>query len=226
MRGKRNRPRGYSSGRCSSMVKGYVKGGSFVKPFSSLESMCSAQSGKGPRQGGFLWWLLAKVESTKWIPRRPKGIHPWPRPLSRNPLMLSRKFKPIGWGGFQVASPVKTPRASQVARSAPPYTDCAREEPCRGERRTRPIAAFQQPPRMLRCGPSKRPLVHGAAFLSTETSVCGQSASSLRVHNIQFRWCSICHEGREGDLRCGCKLNWTTWRKQTFREAIPLPRCH
>jgi hypothetical protein len=27
-----------------------------------------------------------------------------------------------------------------------------------------PKAAFQQPPRMLRCGPSKRPLVHGAAI--------------------------------------------------------------
>jgi len=33
---------------------------------------------------------------------------------------------------------------------------------------------------MLRCGPSKRPLVHGAAFLSTETLVCGQSGLSLR----------------------------------------------
>ncbi|WP_157728973.1 MULTISPECIES: hypothetical protein [Roseobacteraceae] len=40
------------------------------------------------------------------------------------------------------------------------------------DQRERPEAAFQQQPRMLWCGPSKRPLVHGAAFLSTETLVC------------------------------------------------------
>jgi len=37
-----------------------------------------------------------------------------------------------GQGGFQVDSPVKKPRASQMARCAPPYTDRAGEEPCQG----------------------------------------------------------------------------------------------
>ncbi len=35
-------------------------------------------------------------------------------------------------GGFQVDSPVRNPVASKMARSAPPYTSRAREEPWEG----------------------------------------------------------------------------------------------
>ncbi len=47
-------------------------------------------------------------------------------------LILSHNAEAIRGGGFQVASPVKKPRASEMPRCAPPYTDRAREEPCRG----------------------------------------------------------------------------------------------
>ena len=47
-------------------------------------------------------------------------------------LILSHNAEAIRGGGFQVASPVKKPRASEMPRSAPPYTDRAGEEPCRG----------------------------------------------------------------------------------------------
>jgi hypothetical protein len=47
-------------------------------------------------------------------------------------LILSHNAEAIWRGGFQVASPVKKPRASQMARCAPPYTDRAEEEPCQG----------------------------------------------------------------------------------------------
>jgi hypothetical protein len=39
----------------------------------------------------------------------------------------------------------------------------------------RPFADIDHAFPMLRCGPSKRPFVHGAAFLLVETSLCGQS---------------------------------------------------
>jgi len=51
---------------------------------------------------------------------------------SRKILILSQNFQQGRWGGFQVDSPVKRPDAGKLARSAPPYTDRAREEPCRG----------------------------------------------------------------------------------------------
>jgi hypothetical protein len=47
-------------------------------------------------------------------------------------LILSHNAEAIRGGGFQVASPVKKPRASEMPRCAPPYTRIAREEPCRG----------------------------------------------------------------------------------------------
>ena len=47
-------------------------------------------------------------------------------------LILSHNAEAIRGGGFQVASPVKKPRASEMPRSAPPYTNRAREEPCQG----------------------------------------------------------------------------------------------
>jgi hypothetical protein len=47
-------------------------------------------------------------------------------------LIMSHNAEAICGGGFQVASPVKKPRASEMPRSAPPYTRRAREEPCRG----------------------------------------------------------------------------------------------
>jgi len=58
-------------------------------------------------------------------------------------LILIHNAEAICGGGFQVASPVKKPRASEMRRSAPPYTDRAREEPCRGEQhRFRPTSSM------------------------------------------------------------------------------------
>ena len=52
------------------------------------------------------------------------------------PILASRKFPKSSHysastrrGGFQVDSPVRNPVASEIARSAPPYTDRTREEP-------------------------------------------------------------------------------------------------
>ena len=56
----------------------------------------------------------------------------WPDASLRKPLISIRKFVRIGLGGFQVDSPVKKPVASEMPRSAPPYTNRAGEEPCRG----------------------------------------------------------------------------------------------
>ena len=47
-------------------------------------------------------------------------------------LILSHNAKAIRGGGFQVASPVKKPRASEMPRCAPPHTFGAGEEPCQG----------------------------------------------------------------------------------------------
>jgi len=45
---------------------------------------------------------------------------------------MSHNAEAICGGGFQVASPVKKPRASEMLRSAPPYTNWTPEEPCQG----------------------------------------------------------------------------------------------
>jgi hypothetical protein len=56
----------------------------------------------------------------------------WPGGPTRKFLKLSQNFERGSQGGFQVDSPVKRPDARKLARSAPPYTDRAQEEPCRG----------------------------------------------------------------------------------------------
>ena len=73
-------------------------------------------------QGGFL--KLARVASLV--------ASTWPEAVPRKLLISSRKSRRIGRGGFQLDSPVKKPRASEMARSAPPYTDRVREEPWEG----------------------------------------------------------------------------------------------
>ena len=50
----------------------------------------------------------------------------------RNPLIMIQVLACRPRAGFQVDSPVKRPDASKLARCAPPYTDGAGEEPCRG----------------------------------------------------------------------------------------------
>jgi hypothetical protein len=64
-------PARVSSGRNSSMIKGYVNGGSFVKRFFDVESMPSGRLG----EGGFLEWLPRSLDSSGWIPWIPTGIH-------------------------------------------------------------------------------------------------------------------------------------------------------
>lgn len=125
---KQKRPRGISSGRNSSMIKCYVKGGSFVKPFLRLESMPSGKARDG--------WL-PEVASVASGFRRVDSLDskrnpPWPPVWSRKILKLSHNFRQGRWGGFQVDSPVKMPVARKLARSAPPYTVGAGEEPCQG----------------------------------------------------------------------------------------------
>lgn len=73
-------------------------------------------------EGGFR--QVASLASER-NPARPCGV-------PGKPLILSHNAEAIRGGGFQVASPVKKPRASEMPRSAPPYTNRAREEPCRG----------------------------------------------------------------------------------------------
>ena len=110
------------------MIKCYVKGGSFVKPFFDFESTASDKAWCGwPSEvaslaSGFRW--VACLASRR-NPLRPAG-------RSRKILILSRNFQPGRWGGFQVDSPVKRPDAGKLARSAPPYTDPAEEEPSGG----------------------------------------------------------------------------------------------
>ena len=55
-----------------------------------------------------------------------------PAGRSAKPLIMSQNSGPTRRGGFQVDSPVRNPVASEIARSAPPYTDRAREEPREG----------------------------------------------------------------------------------------------
>jgi hypothetical protein len=64
-------PARVSSGRNSSMIKGYVNGGSFVKRFFDVESMPSGRLS----EGGFLEWLPRSLDSSGWIPWIPTGIH-------------------------------------------------------------------------------------------------------------------------------------------------------
>lgn len=83
----------------------------------------------------------------EWLPKVASvvsGIHqldsldskrnpPWPAGRSRKILILSHNFRQGRWGGFKVDSPVKKPDARKLARSAPPHTDRAREEPWEGD---------------------------------------------------------------------------------------------
>ena len=54
---------------------------------------------------------------------------PVPRGVPGKSLILSHNAEAVRGGGFQVASPVKKPRASEMPRFAPPYTKRAGEEP-------------------------------------------------------------------------------------------------
>ena len=52
--------------------------------------------------------------------------------MPRNMLLSRAIISGIAAGGFRVDSPVRKPVASEMARSSPPYTDRAREEPWEG----------------------------------------------------------------------------------------------
>ena len=54
---------------------------------------------------------------------------------------MSQEFRQAPRGGFQVDSPVKKPRASEMPRCAPPYTDSAWEEPWEGGQAPSPLAS-------------------------------------------------------------------------------------
>jgi len=105
-------PARVSSGRNSSMIKGYVKGSSFVKPFFDFESMPSGQTRRRSLSGvasavpGFLW--VDSVDSR----RNPH----WAAGLARKALKLSQNLQQAGWSGSQVDSPVKRPVARKLAR--------------------------------------------------------------------------------------------------------------
>ncbi len=120
-------PARVSSGRNSSMIKGYVNMGSFVKPFFDVESTSSGHPrrrwlpGVASAVSGFLW-----VDSLDSV-RNP----PFPERWLRKPLKMSRNLLRAGAGGFWVDSPVKRPDAKKVLSCAPPHTNRAGEEPCR-----------------------------------------------------------------------------------------------
>jgi hypothetical protein len=69
------------------------------------------------------------VDSAGWIPNFRHRNPGRAGPAYGNPLILSRNFDSAAGGGFRLDSPVKKPHASELARSAPPPTDRAREEP-------------------------------------------------------------------------------------------------
>ena len=110
------------------MIKRYVKGARNVNRFFGMESIRSDNARPGwlpevaSNQGGFP--KLASLDSK----RNPA----WPGLRFRKALIMSQEFRQAPQGGFQVDSPVKKPRASEMPRSAPPYTNRVREEPCRG----------------------------------------------------------------------------------------------
>lgn len=82
---------------------------------------------------GFLW-----VDSLDPV-RNP----PFPERWLRKPLKMSRNLRRAGAGGFRVDSPVKRPDARKVSGCAPPCTNRAGEEPCRGVSRPTRIALEQ-----------------------------------------------------------------------------------
>ena len=102
--------------------------GRFVNPFFDVESTLS---GKVPR--GWLPGVASVATGFHRVDSLASRRNPLrPRRWSCKVLILSRNFQHGRWGGFKVDSPVKKPRASEMARSAPPYTDPAEEEPSGG----------------------------------------------------------------------------------------------
>jgi hypothetical protein len=95
----------------------------------------------------------------RWLPLAgfwPSGFHKLdsldstkesskPRSRFRKPLIMSRFSQILTAGGFRLDSPVKVPVASEMLRSAPPYTNRAREEPCQGGHETKASARVRLP---------------------------------------------------------------------------------
>ena len=80
------------------MIKCYVKGGSFVKPFLRLESMLS-----GKERHGWLPAVASVATGFRWVDSLDsKRNPPWPPVWSRKILKLSHNFRQGRWGGFQV----------------------------------------------------------------------------------------------------------------------------
>ena len=101
---------------------------------------------------------------------------PWPPILSGKVRKLSHNFPQGRRGGFQVDSPVKKPVASEMPRSAPPYTDCAREEPCRG------ASAFTEPLPCLINRSDQDPLRKSSTNSDTGVMPVTKRWSRARVH--------------------------------------------
>jgi len=133
MSGKGKRPRGLSSGRYSSMIKGYVKGARKDKGFFCIGISIFPQNRPGGSARGFPGWLPTGVDSVQVDSLDSSEESTWPAGLSAKLLIMTQNSDTNRWGGFRVDSPVRNPVASEIARSAPPYTDCAREEPSEGE---------------------------------------------------------------------------------------------
>ena len=90
-----------------------------------------------PSAGALRAWLpeVASVAcGFRWVDSLDSSRNPpCKRGLPRKALKMSQKFRRSGCTGFRVDSPVKKPDAGKLTRSAPPYTDRAREEPWEGE---------------------------------------------------------------------------------------------
>jgi hypothetical protein len=89
-------------------------------------------------------------------------------------------------GGFRLDSPVKVPVASEMLRSAPPYTNGAGEEPCQGglERRDRPFADLRDSVERCDAAAPERPFAATAiSVLQSRTALTdgGASSSAFRI---------------------------------------------
>jgi hypothetical protein len=148
----------------------------------------------------------------RWLPLAgfwPSGFHKLdsldstkesskPRSRFPKPLIMSRFSQILTAGGFRLDSPVKVPVASEMLRSAPSYTNRAREDPCQGGLgcSDRPRPAVQPSPVMLRCGPSERP------FAATAKTAGGELTDCAYIGAKVGRWLNAAVIDPKGDGAC------------------------
>jgi hypothetical protein len=91
-------------------------------------------------------------------------------------LIMNRFSQIPTAGGFRLDSPVKVPVASEMLRSAPPYTSRAREEPCQGGLgcSDRPVLDIRITRKVTFPLPQTRPSRRAKHFVAIEYSSAGK----------------------------------------------------